>query len=82
VLRRRADAGRVRATLIESDPGNVRAARNAAAGLPGVRVRAADAGDLASALSPNRHARTPLGPIVLPGRTRTGTRPREPAPAG
>jgi hypothetical protein len=45
----RADAGRVRATLIEADPRNVAAARDriAAAGLAGVSVVRADAGDLA-----------------------------------
>lgn len=48
VLGSRADAGRVRAVLLESDPRNVRAARVTAAGLPGVDVRQADAGDLAS----------------------------------
>lgn len=48
VLRQRADAHRVRATLLESDERNVAAARSAAAGLPGVEVRPADAGDLAA----------------------------------
>jgi hypothetical protein len=50
VLGRRADSGRVRATLLERDQRNVRAARDAAdhAGLAGVDVRVADAGDLAS----------------------------------
>ena len=50
VLERRADAGRVHATLIESDPRNVDAARTAAtaARLANVEVRQADAGDLTS----------------------------------
>jgi putative methyltransferase len=48
VLGRRADAGRVHATLLEADPRNVAAARAAAAGLSTVDVRRADAGDLAS----------------------------------
>jgi hypothetical protein len=50
VLGHRTDADRVRATLLESDPRNVRAARAAAeaAGLSTVDVRQADAGDLAS----------------------------------
>ncbi|WP_432829859.1 SAM-dependent methyltransferase [Dactylosporangium sp. CA-092794] len=48
VLERRADAGRVRARLIEFDPGIAAAARAAAAGLAGVEVACADAGDLAS----------------------------------
>jgi hypothetical protein len=50
VLAGRADAGRVRATLIEYDPRNVAAARAAftADGLDGVTVVEADAGDLAS----------------------------------
>lgn len=46
VLGRRADAGRVRATLLEADPANVAAARAAAPST--VDVRCADAGDLAS----------------------------------
>lgn len=50
VLAHRTDAHRVRAILLESDPGNVRAAHAAAAaaGLSTVDVRRADAGDLAS----------------------------------
>jgi SAM-dependent methyltransferase len=50
VLGRRTDSGRVRATLLEHDDRNVRAARAAAdrAGLTGIDVREADAGDLAS----------------------------------
>ena len=50
VLDQRADAGRIHATLIESDPRNVRAARAAAtaARLANVEVRQADAGDLTS----------------------------------
>jgi len=50
VLAGRSDADRVRATLLEQDPGNVAAARAAAgaAGLGGVRVERADAGDRAS----------------------------------
>lgn len=50
VLGQRADADRVQATLLESDPRNVRAARAAAeaAGLANVTVRRADAGDLGS----------------------------------
>jgi Putative methyltransferase len=50
VLARRADAGRVRATLLEYDERNVRAARAAAdaAGLSGLDIRCADAGELAS----------------------------------
>ena len=46
VLRRRGDADRVRATLLEADPENVAAARAAAPST--VDVRCADAGDLAS----------------------------------
>jgi hypothetical protein len=50
VLAARPDADRIRARLIEYDPRNVRAARGRAdaAGLPGVSVVCADAGDLAS----------------------------------
>ncbi len=50
VLAGRSDADRVRATLLEWDPGNVAAARAAAgaAGLGGVRVERSDAGDRAS----------------------------------
>jgi len=50
VLARRSDAGRVRAVLIEKDPRNVAAARDgvAAAGLRGITVRCADAGDFAA----------------------------------
>lgn len=50
VLAARDDAPRVRATLLEYDPGNVAAARAAAeeAGLAGVTVVRADAGKLAS----------------------------------
>jgi hypothetical protein len=50
VLAERPDAGRVRAVLVESDPRNVAAARQAAtvAGLDRVQVRQADAGRLAS----------------------------------
>lgn len=50
VLGRRADAARVRATLIEFDPGNVRLARATAArlALQRVEVRCADAGELSS----------------------------------
>jgi ubiquinone/menaquinone biosynthesis C-methylase UbiE len=48
VLRERSDAGRVRAILLEYDERNVAAARAAAAGMPGVEARHADAGDLAS----------------------------------
>jgi hypothetical protein len=50
VLGHRTDAHRLRATLLESDPGNVAAARAAAgaAGLSTVDVRQADAGDLGS----------------------------------
>jgi hypothetical protein len=50
VLRHRADAHRVHATLLEYDERNVRAARAAAvqAGLAGVDVHRADAGDPAS----------------------------------
>ncbi|WP_041831749.1 hypothetical protein [Actinoplanes sp. N902-109] len=50
VLAGRADAGRVRATLIEDDAGNVAAAREriAAAGLGGVAVVQGDAGELAT----------------------------------
>ncbi|WP_433614730.1 class I SAM-dependent methyltransferase family protein [Dactylosporangium sp. CA-139114] len=50
VLAQRPDAGRVRAALIESDPGNVAAAREsiAAAGLAGISVTRADAGDFAA----------------------------------
>ncbi|MEU8020813.1 SAM-dependent methyltransferase [Micromonospora haikouensis] len=46
----RADAARVRATLLEYDPGNVAAARAAAAraGLANVDIRRADAGRLSS----------------------------------
>ena len=49
VLRHRADAHRVRATLLEYDQRNVDVARTAArrAGLTGVEVRRADAGDRA-----------------------------------
>jgi hypothetical protein len=47
VLARRPDAGRVRAELIEKDPRNAAAAREraAAAGLAGITVNCADAGD-------------------------------------
>ncbi|SCG54786.1 SAM-dependent methyltransferase [Micromonospora halophytica] len=48
VLAGRDDAARVRATLVEYDPGNVAAARAAAAGLDTVTVLRADAGKLAS----------------------------------
>jgi len=50
VLADRSDADRVRATLLEQDPGNVVAARATAraAGLGGVRVDRVDAGDRAS----------------------------------
>jgi predicted RNA methylase len=50
VLAQRTDADRVDATLIESDPRNVRAARAVAtaARLANVEVRQADAGDLTS----------------------------------
>ncbi len=50
VLAERVDGDRVRARLIEYDPGNADAARAAAAraGLVDVRVERADAGDLAS----------------------------------
>lgn len=50
VLAHRPDAGRVEAYLLESDPRNVAAARTAAtaAGLTGITVLPADAGDLAS----------------------------------
>jgi hypothetical protein len=48
VLASRPDAGRVRATLIESDPRNVAAARARAASLDTVTVLRADAGELAS----------------------------------
>jgi len=50
VLARRLDAGRVRAELIEQDPRNVAAARAgiAAAGLAGIAVTCADAGDFAA----------------------------------
>lgn len=50
VLAERADAGRVRATLLEYDERNVEAARAAAdaAGLSGLEIRCADAGELAS----------------------------------
>lgn len=50
VLSERPDADRVRAVLLEADPRNVAAARLAAqaAGLDRVRVRQADAGQLAS----------------------------------
>ncbi len=50
VLSARPDRDRVRATLLEQDPRNVKAARDAAAaaGLVDVAVRQADAGDLVS----------------------------------
>jgi hypothetical protein len=50
VLARRSDAGRVRAELIEKDSRNVAAARAgvAAAGLGGITVTCADAGDFAA----------------------------------
>lgn len=50
VLAGRSDADRVRATLLEQDPGNVAVARAAArdAGLSGVTVEQSDAGDRAS----------------------------------
>ena len=50
VLARRSDAGRVRAELIEKDSRNVAAARAsvAAAGLAGITVTCADAGDFAA----------------------------------
>jgi hypothetical protein len=50
VLARRSDAGRVRAELIEQDARNVAAARTsvAAAGLAGITVTCADAGDFAA----------------------------------
>jgi hypothetical protein len=50
VLARRQDAGRVRAELIENDPRNAAAARErvAAAGLAGITVTCADAGDFAA----------------------------------
>ena len=52
VLAHRSDAQRVRATLLEFDPCNVRAARAAAAGLSTVDVQRAAAGDLASHREP------------------------------
>ncbi len=48
VLATRADADRVRATLLEVDERNVAAAQAAAADLPNVRVDQVDAGDLAA----------------------------------
>lgn len=50
VLARRSDAGRVRAELIEKDSRNVAAAREAVAtaGLAGITVTCADAGDFAA----------------------------------
>jgi hypothetical protein len=51
VLARRPDAGRVRAELIKKDPRNVAACpqgRAAAAGLGGITVTCADAGDVAA----------------------------------
>lgn len=50
VLARRSDADRVRAELIEKDPRNVAVARErvAAAGLAGITVTCADAGDFAA----------------------------------
>jgi len=48
VLATRADAHRVRATLLEGDERNVAAAQTAAADLPNVRVLQVDAGDLAA----------------------------------
>lgn len=48
VLATRADAHRVRATLLEGDERNVAAAQTAAADLPNVRVVQVDAGDLAA----------------------------------
>lgn len=48
VLATRPDGHRVRATLLESDPHNIAAARAAAADLPQVDVVRADAGDLAA----------------------------------
>jgi hypothetical protein len=66
VLGRRGDAGRVHTTLLEADPGNVAAARAAAAGLSTVDVRRADAGDLAS----YRDA-TPADLVLMVGACRT-----------
>lgn len=56
VLARRQDAGRVRAELIENDLRNVAAAREgaAAAGLGGITVTCADAGDFAAYRTPSR----------------------------
>jgi len=48
VLATRADAHRVRATLLEGDERNVAAAQTAAFDLPNVRVVQVDAGDLAA----------------------------------
>jgi hypothetical protein len=48
VVATRADAHRVRATLLEGDERNVAAAQTAAANLPNVRVVQVDAGDLAA----------------------------------
>ncbi len=48
LLEARADRDRVHAVAVELDPGNVALARDAAAGLPQVQVREADAGDPAS----------------------------------
>jgi len=48
VLATRADAHRVRATLLEGDERNVAAAQTAAADLPNVKVVQVDAGDLAA----------------------------------
>lgn len=48
VLATRADAHRVRATLLEGDGRNVAVAQSAAADLPNVRVVQVDAGDLAA----------------------------------
>jgi hypothetical protein len=64
VLDQRADADRVHATLIESDPRNVRAARAAAtaARLANLEVRQADAGDLTS-----YHGAAPADLVLMAG---------------
>ena len=59
VLVSRADAERVTATLVELDPGLAEGARRLAAGLPGVEVRTADAGD------PAAYAGLPPADLVL-----------------
>jgi hypothetical protein len=64
VLARRPDAGRVRAELIEQDPRNVAVAREgaAAAGLAGITVTCADAGDFAA-----YQTATPADLVLLAG---------------